>query len=51
MVGQRPDGQSEYGERPGAPPPNQGRANDDNVLTVYWVRAPETADEIRCETA
>jgi hypothetical protein len=46
-VGQRPDGRGEYEERPGAPPPNQGRVNDENVMRVYLVRAPETSSEIR----
>jgi hypothetical protein len=35
-VGQRPDGRFEYEERPGPPPPNQGRGNDENVMTIYF---------------
>ena len=45
-VGQRPDGRCEYEERPGAPPPNQGRVNDKNVMTIYFVRAQETGSEV-----
>ena len=33
-VGQRPDGQGEYEERPGAPPPNQGRGNDETLWSL-----------------
>jgi hypothetical protein len=45
--GQRPDGRDECEERPGAPPPNQSRVNDENVMTVFFVRAQETGNEIR----
>jgi hypothetical protein len=41
-VGQRPDGRCDYEERPGPPPPNQDRRNDENVMTVYFVRAQGT---------
>ena len=34
-VGQRSDGRGEFEERRGAPPPNQGRVNDENVMRVY----------------
>ena len=30
-VGQRPDGAGGYEEWPGAPPPNQGQGNDENI--------------------
>jgi hypothetical protein len=47
-VGQRPDRRDECEERPGPPPPNQGRVNDDqNVMTIFFVRAQETGNEIR----
>ena len=45
-VGHRPDGLREYEERSGAPPIN-GPVNDENVIPVYLVRAPETGSEIR----
>ena len=45
-VSKRPDGRCEYEERPGPPPPNQGRVSDENVMTIYFVRAQNTADEI-----
>ena len=38
-VSQRPGGRCEYEERPGPPPPNQVRVNDENVMTIYFVRA------------
>jgi hypothetical protein len=41
-VGQHPDGRDEYEERPGEAPPNQSRVNDENVMTIYFVRAQET---------
>jgi hypothetical protein len=45
-VGQRADGH-ECEERPGAPPTNQRRVSDDqNVMTIYFVRAQNTANEI-----
>ena len=46
-AGQRPDGRCEYEERPGAPAPGQGRVNDKNVMTIYFVRAQETGSENR----
>jgi hypothetical protein len=46
-VSKRPDGRCEYEERPGEPPPNPGRGDDKNVMTIYFVRAPQAADEIR----
>ena len=46
-VGHRPDGRGEYEERLGAPAPNQGPVNDENVIRVYLVRASETGSEIR----
>jgi hypothetical protein len=49
-VGQRPDGRGEYEERPGPPPPNHAADQDSNVMRIYLVRAPETANEIRCAT-
>jgi hypothetical protein len=49
-VGQRPDGRDAYKERPAPPPPNQGRVNDENVMTIFLVRAQETANEIDCAT-
>jgi hypothetical protein len=27
-----------YAERPGEAPPNQGRVNDENVMTIFFVR-------------
>ena len=45
QVSQRPDGRCEYEERPVAPRPDQGRVNDENVMT-YFVRAEETCDQI-----
>ena len=45
-VGQRPDGRDECEERPGAPLPNHGESQDENVIRLYLVRAPETANEI-----
>ena len=41
-VSKRPDGRREYEERPGEAPPNQGQVNDENVTTIYFVRAQET---------
>jgi hypothetical protein len=46
-VGQRPDGRDECEERPGEPPPNQERRNDENVMTVFFVRAQESGTENR----
>ena len=46
-VSQRPDGRSNYEERPGPPPPNQERRNDENVMTVFFVRAQESGNENR----
>ena len=46
-VSKCPDGRCEYEERPGEAPPNQGRVADENVMTIFFVRAQETADEIR----
>ena len=43
---QRRDGRCEYEERPGEPPPDQGRVNAKNVMTIYFVRAQETGSEI-----
>jgi hypothetical protein len=37
---------AEYEKRPGEPPPNQSRGNDENVMTIFFVRAQETANEI-----
>jgi len=46
-VGQRPDGRDECEERPGEPPPDQGRVTEDkNVMTIYFVRASEAGNEI-----
>ena len=45
-VSQRPDGRDEYQERPGPAPPNQRRVNNENVMTIYFVRAQNTANEI-----
>jgi hypothetical protein len=44
-VGQRPDGRDECEERAGEPPPNQGRGNDENVMRVYFVRAPGSGND------
>jgi len=44
-VGQRPDGRDECEERAGEAPPNQSRqsrVNDENVMTIFFVRAQET---------
>jgi hypothetical protein len=41
-VSQRPDGHCEYEERPGKAPPNQSPVNDENVMTIFLVRAQET---------
>ena len=38
-VSKRPDGRCEYEERPGKAPPNQSRVNDENVMTIFFVRA------------
>jgi len=46
-VSKRPDGRCEYEERPGEAPPNQSRVNDENVMTIFFVRAQETGNEIR----
>ena len=46
-VGQRPDGRDECEERPGPPPPNHVEKQDPNVMTIYFVRAPEAGNEIR----
>ena len=43
---QRREGRCEYEERPGEPPPDQGRVNAKNVMTIYFVRAQETGSEI-----
>jgi len=45
-VGQRPDGRDQCEERPGAPPPNQGPVKHENVMTIYFVRAQDTPNEI-----
>jgi hypothetical protein len=45
-VSKRPDGRCEYEERPGAPLPDQGRVNDENVMTIYFVRAKEAGSEV-----
>ena len=45
-VSKRPDGRCEYEERPGASPPNQGPARDKNVMTICFVRAQDTGNEI-----
>jgi hypothetical protein len=38
-VNKRPDGRCDYEERPGPPPPNQERRNDENVTHVHpWGR-------------
>jgi hypothetical protein len=44
-VSKRPDGRCEYEERPG-PPPHQIPVNEENVMTIYFVRAQNTANEI-----
>ena len=44
-VGQRPDGRCEYEERPGEAPPNQSQVNDENVMTIFFVRAQESGKE------
>ena len=49
-VSKRPDGRCNYEERPGPRPPNQSRGNDENVMTIFFVRAQETAYEIRRTT-
>ena len=46
-VSKRPDGRCNYEERPGPRPPNQSRGNDENVMTIFFVRAQETGNEIR----
>ena len=46
-VSKRPDGRCEYEERPGKAPPNQSRVNDENVMTIYFVRAQERGNENR----
>ena len=46
-VSQRPDGHCEYEERPGKAPPNQSRVNDENVMTIFFVRAQESGNENR----
>ena len=43
-VSKRPDGRCEYEERPSEAPPNQSRLNDENVMTTFFVRAPETVN-------
>jgi hypothetical protein len=45
-VSKRPDGRCQYEERPGEAPPSQSRVNDENVMTIFFVRAPETRSEI-----
>jgi hypothetical protein len=46
-VSQRPDGRCNYEARPGEAPPNQERRRkDENVMTIYLVRAQNTANEI-----
>ena len=44
-VSQRPDGRCEYEERPCPPAPNQSEGNDENVMTIYFVRAQKTGSE------
>ena len=45
-ISKRPDGRCNYEERPGPPPPNRGRvADDQNVMTIYFVRAQESGNE------
>jgi hypothetical protein len=46
-VSQRSDRRSNCEDRPGRPPPNQGRVNDKNVITIFFVRAPESGNENR----
>ena len=46
-VSKRADGRCEYEERPGPPPPNHAEKQDPNVMTVYFVRAPESGNENR----
>ena len=46
-VSQRPDGRCAYEERPGPTPPNQSRVNDENVMTIFFVRAQESGNENR----
>ena len=45
-VGQRSDGRGEYEERPGEAPPNHVENREPNVMRVYFVRAPDTGNEI-----
>ena len=44
-VGQRLDGREEYEERPGEAPPNQKQSKRENVMTICFVRAPESGNE------
>jgi len=46
-VSERPDGRCDYEEQPGEAPPNQGRVNDENVMTIFFVRAQESGNENR----
>jgi hypothetical protein len=46
-VSTRPDGRCAYEERPGPPPPHQGRVNEENVMTIFLVRAQESGNENR----
>jgi hypothetical protein len=46
-VSKRPDGRCAYEERPGPPPRNQERRNDENVMTIFFVRAQESGNENR----
>ena len=46
-VSKRPDGRCNYEERPGEAPPNQSRVNDENVMTIFFVRAQESGNENR----
>ena len=46
-VGKRPDGRCEYEDRPGKAPHNQSRVNDENVMTIFFVRAQESGNENR----
>jgi hypothetical protein len=46
QVSHRPDGRCEYEERPVAARLDQGRVNDENVMTIYFVLAAETCDQI-----
>jgi hypothetical protein len=41
------DGRREYEERPGEALPNQSGVNNENVMPIYFMRAPEPANEIR----